>query len=499
MLKRKPPSAVAAIDLGSNSFHMIVARIVDGEVHMLDRLRESVRLAGGLDEHNRLSDEARERALECLSRFGQRVRDLPRGSVRIVGTNTLRKAQNSGGFLHEAQQVLGHPIEIISGVEEARLIYLGVSHSLASVTGRRLVVDIGGGSTELIIGEGFDPLYLESLYMGCVSMTGAYFGDGKIGAKAWRRAVIAARLELRPVGRSYRQIGWGSSVGASGTLLAVARVVGEMGWSDDGITLDSLYALRDAMIDAGSIKKLDLAGLSKERARVFPGGVAVLQGVFEGLNIERMSVSDGALREGLIYDLLGRLRHEDVRGRTIKGLMSRFQVDGAHAQRVRRTALTLLEQGAERWELYEDHADMLEWAALLHEVGLAIAHSQYHKHGAYLIGNADLPGFSQQEQRALAALVRAHRRKFPLDVFEEIAEDQRQALLHLAVLLRLAVLFHRSRGDYDIPIQRVGAGEGVLQLAFEDGFLDEHPLTQGDLEYEREYLGTAGFQLDWGS
>ena len=495
MFRRKPPETVAAVDLGSNSFHMIVARIQNGQIHVLDRLRETVRLGAGLDERGNITPQAAARAYACLGRFGQRVRNLSRGSVRAVGTNTLRKARNSREFLEEAEEALGHPIEIVAGREEARLIYLGVAHSLSDDRGRRLVVDIGGGSTELIIGEHFEPQHMESLHMGCVSMSEAYFPKGAITQEGWEAAHTAGLLELRPIEYQYREIGWDLAIGASGTLLAVDRVVREQGWSTTGITREALRKLRDAMIAAGSVSKLKLAGLSPDRAPVFPGGVAVLLAVFEALGLEQMSSSDGALREGLIYDLLGRIRHEDVRTRTVENLMQRFQVDTEHARRVEATALGLLEQVADAWGLNEDHATTLSWAARLHELGLAIAHNQYHKHGAYVLANADLPGFSRPEQEVLALLVRAHRRKFPAKLFADLPKEQGPALLRLAVVLRLAVLAHRSRDEGVPVVSRVITSGDALKLQFPPGWLEQHPLTRADLLNERAALKVAKLKL----
>jgi exopolyphosphatase/guanosine-5'-triphosphate,3'-diphosphate pyrophosphatase len=494
MLRRKQPETVAAVDLGSNSFHMIVARIDAGQIHVLDRLRDTVRLGAGLDEEGQIRPDAEARALECLERFGQRVRDLPRGSVRAVGTNTLRKARNSRPFLRAAERALGHPIEIIAGREEARLIYLGVAHSLADDKGQRLVVDIGGGSTELIIGERFEPQQMESLHMGCVSMSELYFPEGRIDSIGWETARTAALLELQPIAYHYRNLGWQRAIGASGTVLAIERVGREMGWSKEGITPDSLRAIGEALVKAGDVRKLELAGLSKDRAPVFPGGVAVLSAVFQALGIEHMSVSDGALREGLIYDLLGRIRHEDVRARTIESLMRRFQVDTEHARRVEATALGLLEQVAEDWGLNEDHADLLAWAARMHEMGLSISHSQYQKHGAYLLENADLPGFSRPEQQQLALLVRAHRRKFPAKQFADLPREPGEDLMRLAMLLRLAVLLHRSRGQQTLSL-RADPAENGLTLRFPPGWLDQHPLTRADLQNERAALKGGKLKL----
>ena len=490
--------AVAAIDLGSNSFHMIVARPNGGELAVVDRLREMVRLAAGLDEQRRLKADAQRRALDCLERFGQRLRDMPAGSVRAVGTNTLRSAHNAGEFLEVAEQALGHPIEIISGVEEARLIYLGVAHSTPGTTGPRLVMDIGGGSTELIIGEGFEPRRMESLYMGCVNMSQRHFPDGAITAKRWQKALLAARQELEPLETSYRRLGWDEAIGASGTIRAVRSVVQAAGWSSAGISYDSLKRLAETLIKAGDVDKLKLAELSAERAPVFAGGVAVLLATFEALGIDQMRVSDGALREGLLYDLLGRIRHEDVRSRSVESLAGRYHIDLEQSERVARTAEQCLGQVSGAWELDgEEPARWLRWAAWLHEVGLDIAHSQYHKHGAYILENADLAGFSRQEQRVLAGLVRLHRRKFASTVVKALPEDWRQPITYLAVLLRLSAVLHRSRSATPLAPLELKASEKRLQLRFPEGWLDEHPLTRADLEQEAAYLKSARLALDF--
>jgi exopolyphosphatase/guanosine-5'-triphosphate,3'-diphosphate pyrophosphatase len=345
------PESVAAVDLGSNSFHLIVARINAGEIVIVDRLREMVQLAAGLDADRRLDDEASERAIDCLKRFGERVRHMPAGTVRAVGTNTLRSARQADEFLLEAEEALGHPIETISGIEEARLIYLGVAHSLANQGSRRLVLDIGGGSTELIIGEDFEPLLMESLYLGCVTASRRYFGDGKIEAKGWRKCELAALQELEPVRTRYRDAGWEEAVGASGTVRSVAAVVEASGWSKRGITPKALRRLRDAILEAGHVDGLDFEGLNPARRPVFPGGVALLSALFESLQIERLLPADGALREGLLNDLVGRIRQEDVRRRSVTALADRYHVDWKQAHRVEYTALQLLVQTSDAWGL----------------------------------------------------------------------------------------------------------------------------------------------------
>lgn len=488
---------IAAVDLGSNSFHMIVAEESGGQFQVRDRLREMVRLAAGLDSSGKLAAEARRRALECLRRFGQRLNGYPRNSVRVVGTNTLRKARDPS-FLREAEQALGYPIEVIAGVEEARLIYLGVAQAFPDSDENRLVVDIGGGSTELILGRRFEALELESMYMGCVSYSRRFFPDGAISKKAMHDAVIAARLELQGLEAEYRTIGWSRVIGASGTIKSVAAVVHAMGWSEEGITLEALQRLVNQMLKAEHVDRLQLNGLKAERLPVFPGGVAVLMAIFEGLSIKTMHVSAWALREGLLFDLLGRRHHEDVRERTILGLSSRYRIDTGQAARVEATAKTILQQLAEEWELLgEENELLLRWAARLHELGLAIAHSAYQKHGDYLVANSDMPGFSRREQRRLAILIRGHRRKFPLARFKEYDTLERVRLQRLCIILRLAVLLHRSHAPAGAPEVRFEAEKSSLQLRFPDGWLKEHPLTEADLAQESAYLQAAGVELEF--
>ncbi len=494
----KKPDAIAAVDLGSNSFHMKVARVVDGELHVVDRLREMVRLGAGLREDKRLSFDAQARALACLQLFGQRLRGMPPGTVRAAGTNTLRQARNAEAFLLAGEQILGHPIEIISGLEEARLIYLGAAHGIGASSERRLVVDIGGGSTELIVGEGFTPHQRESLHMGCVSMSQSYFPDGEITPRQMEMAEMAARLEMRPIQSAFRAAGWQSAVGCSGSIRSIRDVVCASGWSDAGITLSSLLKLRKALLKAGSVGKIEVEGLKEERLPVFPGGVAVLLGVFQALGIEQMGISDQAMREGLLYDLLGRFQHEDVRARTVEALSKRCAVDTDQAERVRATATRFLDEVSESWDLDDpQYLDMLSWAVQLHEIGLSISHTQYHKHGAYFIEHSDLSGFSLQEQATLAALVRGHRRKFPKAVFNAVPEVSAAPAKRLCILLRLAVLLHRDRQSAKhLPPIRLEAGRNRLDVQFPDGWLDSNPLTQADLEMEQAYLKDAAFELN---
>lgn len=496
----RTPELVAAVDLGSNSFHMKVSRLRQGELHTVDRLREMIRLAAGLDLSKNLTNNAQTRALECLERFGERLRGMPPGTVRAVGTNTLRSAQNSSQFLDKAERALGHPIDIISAIEEARLIYLGVAHSLWSDNKRRLVIDIGGGSTEFIIGTGTMPITKESIYMGCVSMSCSFFADGKITNKRFKQAVISALRELEPYQRAFQGMGWDEAVGASGTLRSVNKVLNATGWCKNGITLDGLEQLVEVITEVDHAEKLDLPELKPDRKIVFPGGVAIAYAAFKALQIKRMTVSDGALREGLLYDLLGRIFHEDTRSNSVKLIADRYHVDLEHASRVNATAQYCLTQISLPQTVEKTVASQwLEWASQLHEIGHDIAHSQYQKHGAYVLEHADLPGFGQHEQKLLALLVRAHRRKFPLKIFNQLAPPLTKAAVVLALMLRLAVLLHRSRSRNPLPEFSLEIDDCSVQLKFPENWLEDHPLTRADLELEADYLYAVEIQLRFDS
>jgi exopolyphosphatase/guanosine-5'-triphosphate,3'-diphosphate pyrophosphatase len=475
---------------------MVVARYSHGQLLIVDRLRESVRLAAGLDEQGRLSRESVARALQCLERFGQRVSDMKAGRVRVVGTNTLRKAKRKGAFLERAREALGHPIEIISGVEEARLIYLGVAHTTPSEGGHRLVVDIGGGSTELIIGEGLAAKRLESLYMGSVSMSAQHFADGAITEKRMKRARTAAQLEIEPVMARFRRTEWDTAFGASGTMRSVAETLAAHGMPAGQISRDGVQWLLDECLKAGDTAKLRLPGLAADRQEILPGGLAIMAELFGMLGIETLRVADGALREGLLYDLLGRLTDEDARARSVRAMEARFHVDAVQAERVEATALAFLRQVRTDWKLDEPLAELaLRWAARLHEVGLDIAHAQYHKHGAYLLQHADLPGFPREEQALLAALVGNHRRKLNRLQIEDLVPPWHLKAEFLIVLLRLAVLLHRGRGARALPEIDLRPKGRSLEALFPKGWLEEHPLTAADLEQEVEFLRAAGFRL----
>lgn len=493
---KKPPETVAAVDLGSNSFHMIVSKLRDGHLHTIDRMKETVRLAAGLDDQRRLSEPAQVRALDCLQRFGQRLREVPHGSVRAVGTNTLRRARNSREFLIKAESALGHPIDIISGIEEARLIYMGVAQSLEPNHQRRLVIDIGGGSTEFIIGTGSTPLRKESLHVGCVSMSTRYFPNGKISAKRMKRAVIAAKQELELIRGEFSASKWKQAVGASGTFRAVAKAIQNYGWSKTGISANSLQQLVDKLITTGDINTLKIPDFNSDRLTVFPGGLAIVFAVFNTFGIDQMQVADGALREGLLDDLMGRIYHDDVRENSIKALAERYHTNANHAEQIIATLRYCLKQVELPKNLNNEIAGLyLEWAARTHEIGLDIAHNKYHGHGAYIIEHADLAGFSLQEQKLIATLVRVHRRKFVVKPFRDLVAPWNTSAKHLAVLLRLAVILHRSRQLNPLPKFQISRKNKKLVIRFPKEWLENHPLTQADLQQEAEYLEVAGIKL----
>jgi len=486
----------AAIDLGSNSFHMIVANYTDGRLQIIDRIKEMVRLASGLNEQHELSEESMQLALACLQRFGQRINEIPTTNIRAVGTNTLRQARNGDFFLSRAEAALNHPIEIISGQEEARLIYQGVAHTNYDETSKRLVIDIGGGSTELIIGRGYDIFSRDSLYMGCVNMGKRFFDDGKIKARKISKAVLFARQELESIEAVYKKTGWDVVLGASGTISAIHDVVQAQGWCENGITANALSMLVDALIAIGDSRAIAFEGLSEHRKPVFASGVTVLLGIFDALNLDRINVSSGALREGLLFDLIGRMHNEDIRDKTITDVCQRYGIDTEQADRVKATAESFFRQSRSEWQFNKkDDLKLLQWGALIHEIGLSIAHAQYHHHGDYLITHSDLAGFSRQEQNKLAKLVRCHRRKFPLDELAAIPETARLTITRLGILLRLAVVLHRSRSNSELPEIRIQTQTNKIHLCFPADWLASHPLTLIDLQTEQDYLQTAGFKL----
>jgi exopolyphosphatase/guanosine-5'-triphosphate,3'-diphosphate pyrophosphatase len=478
---------------------MVVGELRHGQLMFIDRLRETVRLSEGLTETNRLDKSARSRAIDCLSRFGERLRDMHAESVRAAGTNTLRRACDSHEFVADAEAALGHPIEIISGIEEARLIYNGVTHSLPPNKGWRLVLDIGGGSTELILGQGSEPRALESLHLGCVAVTEKYFRHGEISKSAFEEARLSASLELRPVKVFFRDSPDVEAIGTSGTIIATEAIARELGIIDsDGLTPEAVESLIQKVLDFRDVSELSLPSLSEHRAQVWPGGLAILVELLEVLRINTLKISDGALREGLLYDHIGRLRHEDARERSVQAMASRYNVDEAQAMRVARTGSDLLSQCSVQWKITSPlYARMLDWASQLHEIGLDISHAGYQRHGAYIVENADLPGFPRDEQKMLAILIATQRERIERASSTIPDSAWREKVLRLALLLRLAVLLNRSRSTVELPPIRLAADDINIGLKFPRGWLADNPLTVADLAREQKYLQNAGFRLDF--
>jgi exopolyphosphatase/guanosine-5'-triphosphate,3'-diphosphate pyrophosphatase len=482
--------SLAAVDLGSNSFHLQIGRVVDDQIYLADSLREPVRLGAGLTRDRRIDRATQLKALEGLSRFGERLRGFPPAAVRAVGTNTLRVAKNAAQFLDDAQTALGFPIEVIFGREEARLIYVGVSHTLPPAPHRRLVIDVGGGSSEFIIGTGYEPEATESLPIGCVSSSLRFFPDGRIEKSGMKRAELAASNEIERIVKDYRRIGWKQAVGSSGTARSIAAILDETGWAKGTITADGLDRLRAHFIKAGDVARLALPGLRTDRAAILPGGLAIMIAAFDRLGLEEMEVSEGALRQGVLYDLLGRVQHHDMREATVKQFMRRYHVDAPQADRVAALAATLYRELVDRRR--EADEQLLAWAARLHEIGLSIAHAAHHKHSAYILSNADMPGFSKDDQARLARVVLAHRGK--LAKIEGL--PARSPDWVLVFCLRIAALVYRSRVDLPLPRLAARATDGGFQLGVAGNWLDEHPLTAAALESEAEDWRTVGMRCD---
>jgi len=486
---------LAAIDLGSNSFRLSIGRVVqlDGvaQIYPIDRLKEHVRLAAGLGPDNLLDEDAVQRAVESLKRFAERIEGFHPNRVRAVATNTLRIATNAQELLPRLEEALGFPIEIISGQEEARLIFTGITHELPPSPYRRLMIDIGGGSTEIIIGQEFRPLHTSSLSMGCVNYTRRFFPDGRITEERMRKAIMAARREVETIARAYKRTGWEEAYGSSGTAKGLVAVLAETGMSPKGITREGMEKLKAKLIRDGKVDMDTLPGLKPDRAVVLSGGLAIMLAAFQELKISLMRPGDGALRMGVLYDLLGRDSNHDKRDETVKQFMSRYHIDVQQAQRVERIAMALFEQldlpdDAEKEEL----ARIVSWVAKLHEVGISISHSNYDKHTAYVLGNADMPGFSTHDQALLSAFALGHQGKLP----KRMPEDTRGHWLAL-FCLRLAVLLCRRReGMNELPLSLSVENKHVV-IRSSKSWLRSRPLTAYSLEGERIEWKKAGFNI----
>ena len=481
-------ATIASVDLGSNSFHCQIARVDGEQTYPLDGLRESVRLGAGLDDNKMLDEASQSRAIACLQRFGERLRGFQPSDVRALGTNTMRVAKNATIFLKKAEAALGFPIEVIAGREEARLIYLGVAHSLPVSGDRRLVVDIGGGSTEFIVGEGYRPQRLDSLYMGCVSFSKRFFKEGKLSKSAFRHAELAARAELQHIVSGFSRGNWKHAVGSSGTARALAQVLQLCGYTDSGITPAGLERLRTLLLRAGDVSRINIEGLREDRALVLPGGLAIMSAVLAELEIEHMTVAEGAMREGILLDMLGRTRHHDTRDATVTQFIRRYHVDVPQARRVNQLAMDLHQRLAER---DAPRAHDLASATLLHEIGISVAYSGYHRHSAYIVAHADMPGFTREEQHRVAQLLLAHRRSL-----KKLLPELDTAIdWQMVFALRLAVLFCQRRTTINPPLLSAKASDGKFRLALDPAWLQRNPLTNNALCEEIREWEKIGFDV----
>lgn len=487
-------SLLAAIDLGSNSFHLIVARLEHGEIKPVHMLGERVQLGAGL-EHGRLAPDAMDRGLDCLARFAQLLESMDLAGVRVVGTNALRQAKNRREFTRAAEKLLGVPVDVVYGREEARLIYLGVAHTLADDEASRLVVDIGGGSTEFIVGKRFEPQRLVSLQLGCVSYAQMFFPEGTITSKNFKRAYEHALAEVSHIKKHYRAQHWAEAVGSSGTLQAIELLVQHAGWLENGIDRKSLEKLRKKLLKYQHADEIDLEGLNDKRKHVITAGVAIATAIFDGLAIEIMRTSQGALREGLIYDLVGRLSHEDVRERSIAAMVSRYGADESAGQLVSDRLMWLARSVKSAWGLEDDHIELAAWAGRCHEIGTAISQKHYHHHSAYLIENTDMAGFSQNEQEIMAVFLRGQRGKLAPDLLSTVADEARDSLGKLTALLRIAVMFKWSESTDDFDTLTAVPEKNKLVIYVPLGWRKRHPLTLWEIKTSKSVLAKLGVTI----
>ena len=485
----------AIIDLGSNSFHMMIVQVIAGSVQVIGRVKRKVRLASGLDKNNVLSDEAMQRGWECLNLFAERLQDIPRRNLRIAGTATLRLATNVDVFLLKAEKILGNKINVISGLEEANTIYQGVAYTSSSKV-KRLVVDIGGASTELVAGEANEPKVSNSLNVGCVTYLENYFPDGQLSESNFMDAIAAAEKEISKVRDLYKDFQWQEEVGASGTVQAIQEILMHQGF-DEVINLGRLISIMQQAITYGSIDRLNIPGLAQERKLVFPSGVAILIAIFRQLNLTGMTLAGGALREGLLYSMLPELTEQNVRERTLMSVMTRYHVDVDHANRVAELSSSIARQVAEHWNLEQfDAVGILRSAALVHEVGLQVAYKDQQLHASYILTNTNLPGFTFAQKKLLVALVGSQ--KDHIDQIELSKQSSTSVLLacRLVRILRLAVILSMRRADEALPEVAVSACGETLNLTLPEGWTEANPLTQAELKQESELQGEHGWVLN---
>jgi exopolyphosphatase/guanosine-5'-triphosphate,3'-diphosphate pyrophosphatase len=485
----------AVIDLGSNSFHMLIARLIADSVQTVDKVKRKVRLASGLNENNLLNQEAIARGIECLAFFAERLQDIPASNIRIVATATLRIATNANDFLQQAEKTLNHKINLLSGVQEAEQIYLGVAHTSCSAK-QRLVLDIGGASTEIIVGEGFTSKKVCSLNIGCVTFKKYFFSDNQLNNTNFNKAIAAAKSTLVSIVDDYKKIGWQSVLSGSGTMQALAEIQ-QFQHKPAIIDLDFLQQIKQQIIACKTIDNLKINGLASDRKPVFASGIAILIALFESLAIKQLQLSSGAIREGLLYEMLPNMRAITIRSRTIKALEERFHIDNHHNQRINTQAQALYQQLAPIWQLTSNNdRQLLSASCLLHEIGLLLEYKHHQHHGAYILSQADLPGFDQADRQLLVALVRNYKGDIEKNLLNEQSATSTQNAYYLLAILRLAVILCRRRGDDILPNYQVSSNNNIIELSLPTKWLQQHPLICDELKQEQHYFKAIELSLE---
>jgi exopolyphosphatase/guanosine-5'-triphosphate,3'-diphosphate pyrophosphatase len=491
----QPEQLYAAVDLGSNSFHMVIVRVVAGSVHIIGKVKQKVRLAAGLDENMVLDQVSLERGWKCLETFAERLQDIPLSNIKIVGTATLRLASNADVFIKKAEKILRHKLNVIDGEEEARQIYLGVAYTSAN-QGNSLVIDIGGASTEVIVGNDMTPIHLVSMNMGCVTFKERFFFDGNISKENFEQAIKEAKYLLKPVINDFISFDWQQCLGASGTPQAITEILVTQG-INDSIRLDYLQNLKQQCIDCMTIDQLQINGLTESRRAIFPSGLAILIALFEQLNIQEMQISGGALREGLIYGMLDNMQQNDRRLQTLVQYIQHFHIESEHANRVKSIALCLFKQVQDQMMLGKVECEAILMAsAMLHEIGLHIEYKLHHQHGAYILSYLPMVGYTQQQRAGIKTLVESHRQEIKLGLFDSFHPEVRQALLVLVRVLRLSCLLSIRRKDNLLADFNLITTEEKRILTFPEGWLKSHPLIDAELANEKWQQHKVGWMLE---
>lgn len=484
----------AAIDLGSNSFHMVIVRVLAGSVQIVSKNKHKVRLAAGLDESNLLSGEAIERGLACIQNFSEKLQDIPFENVKIVATATLRLATNASDFIIPAEKILAHRIQVISGEEEAQQIYLGVAYTSAN-QGNSLVIDIGGASTEVIIGRDLQPLYLSSFNMGCVTFMERYFEHGELNEANFDAAYTAAKSIITAHIDTFLCFDWQQCLGASGTPQAVTQILVKQG-INDAIRLKYLYQLRDECISQKHVSKLDIDGLPAARQAIFPSGLAILIALFESLEIKNMQIAGGALREGIIYGMLDNYKKSDRRSQGLNQLISRFHIDPTQSSRTKNVALRLCQTMCEQAKVcdYDTHG-IVGAAAALHELGLHIGYKQYHEHGAYILNYVEITGYTTLQRMMIRDLVSMHRLPIDLHTLHNYSDELKNMLIGCLRILRIAIILVSRRKDNAIPSVNLQITDTHWLLQLPENIKSKHPLIHTELIHECWLQHKAGWQL----